>query len=50
MSDSENQGKNPRRLIRHDHKKRPLRTWIVPLVIILTIIIFLPKLVALLEK
>jgi len=37
-------------LIRHDLKKRPLRTWVLPLAIILVIIIFLPKLVALLEK
>jgi hypothetical protein len=50
VSDSDQQEKTQRRLIRHDHKKRPLRAWIVPLAIILVIIIFLPKLVALIEK
>lgn len=39
-----------KRLIRSDHRKRPLGAWVVPLVIILVIMIFLPKLVAFLEK
>ena len=39
-----------RRLFRHDHKKRSVRTWVVPLLVILGIIILLPKLVGLLEK
>jgi len=38
-----------RRLFDHDHDKRPLRTWVVPLLIILAVIIFLPRLVGLLE-
>lgn len=50
MTDSQTPEKEPRRLIRHDHRKRPLRAWIVPLIVILAIIIFLPKIVALLEK
>lgn len=39
-----------KRLIRSDHKKRPLGAWVVPLVIIVVIMIFLPKFVAFLEK
>jgi hypothetical protein len=39
-----------RRLFGHEHRKRSLRAWVIPLLIILGIIIFLPRLVALLEK
>lgn len=39
-----------RLLFRHDHKKRSLRTWVMPLLVILAIIFLLPKLVGLLEK
>jgi hypothetical protein len=39
-----------RRLFGHDHEKRSLRTWVVPLLVIVAIIFFLPRLVALLEK
>jgi len=38
-----------KRLIDHEHKRRPLRNWIVPLLIVLAIIIFLPRLLELLE-
>ena len=38
------------RLFRNDHQKRSVRAWILPLAIIVAVIIFLPKLVALLEK
>ena len=38
-----------KRLIEHDYKRRPLRNWIVPLLIVLGIIIFLPRLLELLE-
>ncbi len=38
-----------KRLIDHDYKRRPLRNWIVPLLIVLGIIIFLPRLLELLE-
>ncbi|MEN8005926.1 MAG: hypothetical protein ABFS42_02885 [Candidatus Krumholzibacteriota bacterium] len=50
MSDDDKQEEPRRRLIEHHHKKRPLRTWVIPLLIILAIILFLPKLVGLLEK
>ena len=36
-------------LISHEHKPRPLRNWIVLLLIVLAIIIFLPRLLELLE-
>jgi len=38
-----------KRLIDHEHKRRPLRNWIIPLLIVLAIIIFLPRLLELLE-
>ena len=50
MTDHDAPENKPRRLIRHDHRKRPLRAWIIPLIVILAIIIFLPKIVGLLEK
>ncbi len=39
-----------RRLFGHDHQKRSLRTWVIPLLVIVAIIFFLPRLVGLLEK
>jgi len=40
----------PRRpLADRRHRQRPLRYWVVPLLIILLIIIFLPRLLALLD-
>jgi len=39
-----------RRLFGHDHEKRSVRTWVIPLLVIVAIIVFLPRLVALLEK
>ena len=39
-----------KRLVDHHHKKRPLRTWVVPLLVILAIIYFLPRLVGLLDR
>ncbi len=50
MSGDKNQEKPRRQLIDHHHKKRPLRTWVLPLLVIVAIIVFLPRLVALLEK
>lgn len=50
MVERENQDIDRRPLVRHDHKKRPVRAWVIPLAVILAIIIFLPKIVALLEK
>jgi hypothetical protein len=50
MAEQEQTEKERRPLIRHDHRKRSVRAWVVPLVIIVAIIIFLPKIVALLEK
>ncbi len=50
MNDGNNQ-ENPRRgLIRHDLKKRSVRSWVVPLLVVVALIFFLPRLVALLEK
>lgn len=50
MNHSQTPEKKNRPLIRHDHKKRPVRAWVIPLALILAIIIFLPKIVALLDK
>ena len=50
MNEEPDRKEPPRRLIGHGHRKRSLWVWIVPLAIILAVIIFLPKLVALLEK
>ncbi len=44
----ENRPQRPRPLITHHHRKRSVLTWLVPLAIIIAIMIFLPKLVALL--
>jgi len=38
-----------KRLIDHEYKRRPLRNWIIPLLIVLAVIIFLPRLLELLE-
>jgi len=41
--------RSPPRLIQRGPRPKRLSTWIVPLVIVVAIIIFLPKLLALLE-
>ncbi len=38
-----------RPLIVHNHQKRSVTTWLVPLVIILAVMIFLPKVIELLD-
>lgn len=38
-----------RPLIVSNHKKQSLNTWLVPLIVILAIIIFLPKVIELLD-
>ena len=43
----ETRPKRHRPLITHHHRKRSLLTWLVPLAIIIAIMVFLPKLVAL---
>jgi hypothetical protein len=44
------QGEKPRqRLFGHGHRKRSVRAWLWPLLIILAVIYFLPRLVGLLE-
>ena len=37
------------RLIRREYKPKRLSTWLVPLIIVVAIIIFLPKILALVE-
>lgn len=37
------------RLIRREYKPKRLSTWLVPLIIVVAIIIFLPKILALLD-
>ena len=39
-----------RRLFGHDHQKRSVFPWVIPLLVILAIIFFLPRLVSLLDK
>lgn len=39
-----------RRLFGHDHQKRSVFPWVIPLLIILAVIIFLPRLVSLFDK
>ncbi len=46
----ETRPRNRRPLITHQYRKRSLTTWVMPLGVILAIIIFLPKLVGLLER
>lgn len=46
----ESRPRNRRPLISHQFRKRSLTMWLMPLGVILAIIIFLPKLVELLEK
>lgn len=41
---------NRRPLISHNHQKRSLIPWILPLAAIIAVMVFLPKLVSLLEK
>ncbi len=41
---------NRRPLITHNYRKRSLTTWLVPLAVIIAIMIFLPKLIDMLEK
>lgn len=50
MNEKPKPGPPRRRLVGHDHKKQSLRVWVIPLLVILGIIYFLPKIVALLEK
>ncbi len=49
MTEDQPQKDRRKPLIAHEHKRRPLRNWIVPLLIVLAIIIFLPRLLELLE-
>jgi hypothetical protein len=39
----------PKRLVSHSHKRRPLRSMVVPLLVILAVILFLPYLLELLD-
>ncbi|MCK9996069.1 MAG: hypothetical protein KAH56_07295 [Candidatus Krumholzibacteria bacterium] len=39
-----------KRLFDHHHKKRPLRTWIVPLLVIVAVMLLLTKVIGLIEK
>ncbi len=50
MSEDKKGEVSRRRLFGHDHQKRSLRTWVIPLLVIVAIIFFLPRLVELLEK
>jgi len=50
VTEDPKQDRPSRQLFRHNHKKRSLRTWVIPLLVIISIILFLPRLVALLEK
>ena len=48
--DSKDQEKPKRRpLIVNHHQKRSLNNWVVPLIIILAIMVFLPRLIAMLD-
>lgn len=49
MTENREQDKPRRRVIDRNHQKRSLWVWVVPLVVILAIIIFLPRLVEYLE-
>ena len=49
MNENQHHEGRRKRLITHEHKRRPLRNWILPLLIVLAIIIFLPRLLELLE-
>jgi hypothetical protein len=46
----ETRPRNRRPLISHQHRKRSLTTWLLPLAVIVAIMVFLPRLVALLEQ
>ena len=50
MTEDPKPGQPRKRLVDHHHKKRPLRNWIVPLLIILAIMVLLPKVIRLIEK
>ena len=39
-----------KRLFDHHHKKRPLRNWIVPLLVIVAVMVLLTKVIGLVEK
>jgi len=39
-----------KRLFDHQHQKRPLRNWIVPLLIIVAVMVLLTKVIGLVEK
>ncbi len=49
MTEDRHPEKRRKRLIDREHKRRPLRNWIIPLLIVLAIIIFLPRLLDFLE-
>lgn len=49
MTEDQSRRDGRKRLIDHQHKRRPLRNWIIPLLIVLAIIIFLPRLLEFLE-
>ena len=39
-----------KRLFDHHHEKRPLRNWVVPLLIIVAVMVLLTKVIGLVEK
>jgi len=49
MESEEKETTGCRPLIVNNHKKQSLNTWVVPLIVILAIIIFLPKVIDWLE-
>ncbi len=49
MTTEDRESKERRRLIVSNHRKRNLGTWLVPLVIILVVIYFLPRLAEMLN-
>lgn len=49
MESKEKETTGRRPLIVNSHKKQSLNTWLVPLIVILAIIIFLPKVIDLLD-
>jgi hypothetical protein len=46
----ETRPRNRRPLISHQHRKRSLTMWLLPLAVIVAIMVFLPRLVALLAQ
>ena len=49
MTDHPEQDPRTRRRFRHDHKPKPLRIWVILLVAAVGVIVFLPRLLALLD-